>query len=342
MGGSTRKTVVVVLVACSLAGAMALPGAGAPSGSFAMGQFDADSVLLQIDLTEDGYAHWTVEYRFRLDDENATAAFESLEAEIQSAPENFTERFEERMDETAKATATATGREMTIHDVDVRTEQRLLPQEYGVVAYTFEWRNFAAVDGDTIRAGDALGGLFLDEETRLVVSWPNEYDLQEVAPQPDETRERSVIWHGPTDFGSEEPRIVVSQVGVLGTLPLAVIGGAAAVALVVVAILGLWWVRHPTNRSSDAPADQSSDVPVEASAGDDPPEPPDDLLSNEEQVLRLLERNGGRMKQQEVVQQLGWTDAKTSQVVGGLREAGDVEGFRLGRENVLRLPEDDA
>jgi hypothetical protein len=65
-------------------------------------------------------------------------------------------------------------------------------------------------------------------------------------------------------------------------------------------------------------------------------------LSNEERVLRLLRENGGRMKQQDVVQTLGWTDARTSQIVSGLREEEKLESFRLGRENVLRLPEADA
>ena len=47
------------------------------------------------------------------------------------------------------------------------------------------------------------------------------------------------------------------------------------------------------------------------------------------------------MKQQAVAEELGWTDAKTSQVTKGLREEGDLDGFRLGRENVLSLPESD-
>jgi hypothetical protein len=66
--------------------------------------------------------------------------------------------------------------------------------------------------------------------------------------------------------------------------------------------------------------------------------PPEELLSNEERVLRLLEGNGGRMKQQQVVTELDWTDAKTSQVVGSLREDEEIEVFRIGRENVLALP----
>jgi len=66
------------------------------------------------------------------------------------------------------------------------------------------------------------------------------------------------------------------------------------------------------------------------------------LLSNEERVLRLLSERGGRAKQQEVVAALDWTEAKTSQVVNDMHESGRIEKFRIGRENVLKLPDEDA
>jgi uncharacterized membrane protein len=66
-----------------------------------------------------------------------------------------------------------------------------------------------------------------------------------------------------------------------------------------------------------------------------------ELLSPEERVMRLVTERGGRIKQQEVVSELDWSAARTSQVVGSLRESGDIETFRLGRENVLKLPEED-
>jgi len=47
------------------------------------------------------------------------------------------------------------------------------------------------------------------------------------------------------------------------------------------------------------------------------------------------------MKQKEVADRLDWTAAKTSQVVSDLRDDGKVEAFRLGRENVLTLPDVD-
>ncbi|ELK52801.1 hypothetical protein D320_13264, partial [Haloferax sp. BAB-2207] len=95
--------------------------------------------------------------------------------------------------------------------------------------------------------------------------------------------------------------------------------------------------------TADAGADTAAaDDTDESDASDDgEPSPPPELLSNEERVLRLIESRGGRVKQQEVAGALDWTDAKTSKVVRGMRDEGTIEGFRLGRENVLRLPEDD-
>jgi len=55
-------------------------------------------------------------------------------------------------------------------------------------------------------------------------------------------------------------------------------------------------------------------------------------------VLRLLENRGGRTKQQDVVEALGWSETKTSEVVNEMREADAIEVYRLGRENVLALP----
>jgi len=98
------------------------------------------------------------------------------------------------------------------------------------------------------------------------------------------------------------------------------------------AIVGAFLARRMLGGDGD-----SSDASAAgaAAAAEDPPE---ELLSNEEQVIQLLEANGGRIKQQRVASELEWTDAKTSQVIGGLREDEAVETFRFGRENVVTLP----
>jgi uncharacterized membrane protein len=65
------------------------------------------------------------------------------------------------------------------------------------------------------------------------------------------------------------------------------------------------------------------------------------LLSDEERVERLLERNGGRMRQADIVGETGWSDAKVSQLLSAMAEADRVEKLRLGRENLISLPDDE-
>ncbi len=322
---------------------------------------DPDDILLSVAVAANGTATWTIKYRTELTTDEDVQAFEAIADEIAANPSEYESRFEDRMNTTAEEASAATGREMAITGMTVRADRRELPREYGVVTYNFQWQGFATNEGDSLVIGDAIEGLFLDEDTRLLVLWPESYALETASPKPTETRDRSVMWAGPTEFGSEQPQIVTAERGLLSAIgPL---GGLAAAAVVLALLAG--GIRFYTRRRGDdaeatvsepAAADSTGGAAAGGTAGqaadktdtaeaDEPDETDDaidpELLSNEEQVIKLLEQNGGRMKQQAVAEELGWTDAKTSQVTKGLREEGDLDGFRLGRENVLSLPEDD-
>lgn len=326
------------------------PAQAAPQqeSPFAQSAIDADVVVMDVSLREDGTAEWTVSFRTRLEDENATAAFESIRADVEANASAYTEQFGDRMRRTANAAENATGREMRVENVTVTAAESQPLGEYGVLTYRFRWTDFAVAEGDRIEAGDAVSGLFLDGQTRLIVRWPEGYDERSVAPEPSERYEDRVVWQGPVDFAADEPRVTVGRPGPLSALstPVAVVGAllaAAVVAGVLFARRGaVEFDRVPVPGSAaDADGDGGEGSDGESDdAGDEADEPPEELLSNEERVLRLLEDNGGRIKQQEVAERLDWTDAKTSQVVGKLRDADEVETFRIGRENVLALPEE--
>lgn len=335
---AARDALLALALAALLVGAATGVAAQTGASPFALDQqeVDADAVFLSVDLQSDGDAQWRVEYRVRLDDENTTAAFEDLQQDVEANRSTYSARFEDRMTNTVDDAAAATGREMAVRNVTVSTTTRQLPESYGVLVYTFEWTNFAIVDGDRLEAGDALAGFFLDADASLLVSWPGDYELVDADPQPTEEREQSVVWRGPTDFGADGPTLVASTAGGADGVDTSLVG-LVLVGLVLVGGAGVWWWR---NRSVGAPTGPTSPSGSTAEAAEETP-PPEELLSNEERVIALLEEHGGRMKQQAIVEELGWTDAKTSQVVGKLRESGEVEGFRLGRENVLRLPEVD-
>jgi hypothetical protein len=309
-------------------------------------EIEYDSTLLRIDLQENGTADWTIEYRVTLDDENATDAFEALRDEIRANRSTVESQFADRMSRTARDAENATGREMEVRNVSVSTRTDAVA---GVVAYRFRWTDFAVASGGDFRAGDAISGLVLDSGTTLSMTWPEEYDVAEITPDADERRSGVAIWNPPETFGAEEPRLVLERGG--GGTDSVLLG---VLAVVILALVAAGWrfrdrLRPPVSATAsggDGRDAAGSGATGGGTSGDDgggstgggEDDPPAELLSNEERVLGLLEENGGRMKQQQVVQELGWTDAKTSQVVGTLREDGEIEVFRIGRENVLALP----
>lgn len=324
-----RPAVAVVLVAAMLVvGALTVPALAAtvPDDVEDDLDIDADDVVLSADVAPDGDATVSLEYRIELADDEAEAAFDELADEIADDESVYLDLFADRFEPTVAAAAAATERDMTMTDLAIETDQRFADRQIGVVTFSFTWTAFAALDGPELHIGDALGGLLLTEDMSLLVEWPDGYDLVEASPEPDSERSGAVSWNGPRDFAPDEPRVVVSTDATATTddwlsLPLL----AGAVVLLAAALAAAGWYRR---------RDDGETV-------DDTPPPDEALLSNEEQVLRLVRERGGRMKQQEVAEALEWTDAKTSKVVGALRESGELESFRLGRENVLRLPEED-
>ncbi|GGN09771.1 helix-turn-helix transcriptional regulator [Halarchaeum nitratireducens] len=361
-----RLLVLALVVAAAIPTATVASPPATASETVTVGdvEIDPDDVVLGVSLHADGNATWRVTYRMRLSTENETDAFEELAADVRGSPAEYTSGFERQMRATALAAENATGREMRVTNVSVDAETRQLPQSYGVITYRFTWTNFAAVDGPRLRAGDALSQLFLDAETTLLVEWPEAYHATAVDPQPTDERENAVIWEGPLEFTAGQPTLLATTASTSsrrptssGPSPALLAGGA----LVLLACVGgaLYLYRRgdaddtasvesggpspgPATGTgeSERTAEKASTNAEESTRAAESTEPPEELLSNEERVLRLVETHGGRMKQQQVVQQLGWTDAKTSQVIGDLREAGDIETFRIGRENVVRLPEE--
>ncbi|ELZ60570.1 MULTISPECIES: helix-turn-helix transcriptional regulator [Halorubrum] len=378
-----RASVVLVVVALIGAAGLAVGAGGAGAvpfeGGFAQMDVEPDDVSMEVAVEPDGDARWTVEYRIRLGTDEEEQAFEELRADVENDTEAYTSRFRDRMASTAATAEEATGRNMTVSNATVTAERRELPQSYGVLTYRFEWTNFAAVDGDRLRVGDAVDGLFLDDSSSLILSWPEGYRLAETTPEPSEVRDRSVVWNGPVDFSAGQPRITAAPAGPLAGIPTA--GLLAVVGILVVAGGVVAYRRRigdggegggvPAAGASGAAAsdaaadgaaasgadpggdetagagaaaaddDSASDEEEDPTESEDAPPVDSDLLSNEEQVLRLVESEGGRMKQKRVAEELDWTAAKTSQVVTGLRDEGDLDGFRLGRENVLSLPDYD-
>ncbi|MGM0372471.1 MAG: DUF4897 domain-containing protein [Halobacteriota archaeon] len=346
--GRFRALGLTVLLLGVLAGP-ATAGTTLGSDTQQIGDMESDLVIIGADVAENGTATFQIEYAIRLDDENDTQAFEELAGDIEQNESAYVSRFADRMQNTVSAAETATGRSMTVNDfgVTARTSPTL-GNQYGTVTYTATWENFANVTDGDIQAGDALQGLFLDEETRLRIEWPETYQRATVDPAPTSSSDGEVVWEGPRQFESGQPALALEPAPTNGTdlttteqraggdgLPWFPIG----LILIALVLLGAWYVyREP---ESDEPTGSTESVaePVEPAAESAEPSPPSELLSNEERVEQYLASVGGRAKQQEIVEALDWTEAKTSQVLSDMASEETIEKFRIGRENVVKLPE---
>lgn len=171
---------------------------------------ESDTTRIEISLDESGDAVWTVTYRILLEDEADREGFEDLRADIEANSSEYEAQYQERMQNSASSASEATGRDMAIENMQVSVDTRELPESHGVVEYNFRWTNFAATEDGDLVVGDAIDGLFLDEQTVLLISWPEDSRLESVSP-PGEERDHAVVWEGPIEFGTGEPRVNIGE-----------------------------------------------------------------------------------------------------------------------------------
>jgi hypothetical protein len=173
---------------------------------------------------------------------------------------------------------------------------------------------------------------------------------------------KTVRWEGPTSFDrtalqatfTSTNRTRTSPTGPANPdIPVSLEGLLAIIAAILLASVAYGVTRRSSHSgdtvdeestAAEMPAQSPSNPDEARSTGtvDDPfAEVDEDLLSDEERVERHLEAAGGRMKQAEIVDRTGWSNAKVSQVLSQMDEDDRVEKLRIGRENLISLPDGD-
>ena len=162
----------------------------------------------------------------------------------------------------------------------------------------------------------------------------------------------------PTDVGTitETPPAGTSPPPTGSDIPRGLIFGIAAALLVGAAMvayrstggevpIGTGGTREGKERgdeqSEELPPDPSTPSQDEEPNQDDDAGIDEELLSDEERVLSLLESNGGRMKQANIVKETDWSNAKVSQLLSSMAADDEIDKLRIGRENLISLPEVD-
>lgn len=301
------------------------------------GVVQAAGTTTSVDISPDGDAQWTVEVREPLDTAAEENAFRSLAQGIESS--NSTESFRQRLEQTISRAEERTGRPMAVRNFSVEAEIQGLTQKFGVVRYQFTWEGFARTSDGTVVVEEGLSGYYLDQGDALQVEIPEGSGVTEVEPAPDSSSDGSLRWVGPYSFSSGEPFIRVAidgSGGVVATATESPVEGEGdgggtdlvrifSIALAIVLVAGFVLHRLGTWGRKGSPLDD-----LEAP------------LPDEDQVIDILRNRGGRMRQAELVEETGWSEAKVSNVTNALKEMERIEKKRWGRENILILRGPDA
>lgn len=275
------------------------------------------AITYTIALSEEGTANWHVEYRTLLASEEDLEAFDSYTKNVSS---NYLPQFQDLMQRSAAQAAAATSRPMEITDFAGDAVIQTTPTgRYGVVYFSFNWKNFAKTVPD-LAIGDAFaGGLYLAKDNTLVIRYPSGYSVSGAEPAPDQVRD-GLIWYGQRSFGAGEPRLVFEKTG-FPWLPL-LLGGL----LCVLILVGLYMVL--SKRRVPEPV-EAEDPPVTLSETE--------LLSLEDRIIQLLKTSGGEQYQSEIVKTLGLPKSTVSATLNDLHQRGVIQKVKKGRENLIRL-----
>ena len=275
------------------------------------------SITYTITLKEDGTANWHVEYRTLLGSDEDVRAFDSYTKNVSFS---YLPQFQDLMQRSAAQAAAATSRPMEITDFAGDTVIQTTPTgRYGVVYYSFSWKNFAKT-GTDLAIGDAFaGGMYLAKDNTLVIRYPSGYTVSAAEPAPDQVRD-GLIWYGQRSFGAGEPRLVFEKPG-FPWLPVLLGGG-----IVLIFIAGVYRVISKRRRSEpDEP--EVAAVPLSEA----------DLLSLEDRIVQLLKTSGGEQYQSEIVKNLGLPKSTVSASLNDLHKRGIIQKVKRGRENLIRL-----
>lgn len=310
-----RRWTLVALAVLVVAGTAGVLFQITPSG---------DRTLTKVELQDDGDARVSIVTTIELPNQTEVDAFEATRDDFEDENSTGFRRFREAVVGTVERADATTDRSMRVTDVGVTTRIESLPVRRGIVEYWFVWEGFAARDGDRLRVADGLDGYVLDDTEALELVAPAGYVATDVSPEPDERRNGSVRWTGPRTFSEDRPRATVAPQGAVGpgdtgddASGISVLPWAAVLVLVVAVAGGLYLYR----RRSDA---------VEA---------PD--MTDDERVIQMVEEAGGRLKQKQIGERTEWSAAKVSQVTSRLEDDGKIEKLRMGRENIIRFPDED-
>ncbi|WP_049926935.1 helix-turn-helix transcriptional regulator [Halopiger goleimassiliensis] len=329
---------------------------------------DFESTTFEITVHENGSATWTFQYEQPLTEDSdgieTPENFRTFADEFESEETALYVQFTEQAELMAETAIEDTDREMAASNFNRSADIEGQLNAIGVVEMSFLWENFAETTDGQVVVGDVFQGLIITADQEIVVKPDGNLAFSSATPEPDSVvgssieEATSLHWKGEREFFEGHPRVVLESdhdgaVGGSSSLSERISPNGDAspwtlglgVLLVGLALgaAGLWY-RHRSTSDADGAEPNTGgsddDTPsADAQPSDAPADPLEDeeLLTDEDRVVKLIENNGGRMKQVDIVDETGWSKSKVSMLLSDMEDEGTISKLRVGRENIISL-----
>jgi uncharacterized membrane protein len=272
-----------------------------------------------------------LEYTIQVGNDGSAAWTVTQTLEINSSIETL-ETLQNRIALLVAASESVTGRPMAA-SVDSLTFTA--SGSYIAAEYKFHWENFSKIEGKQIVIGDVfqVPSFFsqLYGDGKVYMSYPPEYVVVGTVLPPPITQNdttQSLGWLGTKDFNGGT-RIVLTEksatTGLLGTLEENIVL-IAILAVIAAGSAGFYVFRHNRKKKIRGPetAEPGSLPRIE---------------SDEEKAVKLIRSSGGSLHQSAITEQLGFSKAKTSQLLAVLEQKRIIRRYKRGRDKIVVLVE---
>jgi hypothetical protein len=195
---------------------------------------------------------------------------------------------------------------------------------YGFLKYSFDWTSFATVENAKITIGDAFSNeSFIFGNGGLSILLPTGYNVKSYSPSPDYDSNSLLKWNNVSDLRNGQPAILLSRAEGISFLqaPPVIFGVLLTITGAVLASVMALRIRK---RKKESTLDTIPDEPIKK-------------VGDIERILTLLKKEGGQALQSRITEQLKFSKAKTSRILGDMENKRIVKRHKNGRDKVVSI-----
>ncbi len=274
-----------------------------------------------------------VEYSIQINGDGSALWKVNSFSDIDATVDPF-DSFQTKVLNLVDSAANVTHRGMSVDENSLQINTTILSQSK-TTEYSFLWQNFSVIQGGQIVFGDVfqVNGFFslLYGDAAMQANYPSTFSVESVTPTPYQRNEaaKTLDWSRTQDLVNSKTNVVLTHASLMGNSNQS--GWELYAIIVAVAIVGVtlglgifYFMKR--RRLSQSMKSVIPAVRVE-------------LETEEGKVLKLLKSSGVGIRQSVVVDQLGFSKAKTSQLLAALEEKGSITRYKKGRDKIVNLAE---